>query len=131
MCMNLLFFIMFYHDHNGEGCFRQSTQCILDMYIPMERKIKTALKQVWLFFLFCGWLHAFKFQFEDFQAWLSFVFNIMIDENITYDKVPFIFFYFTIFSWLEWKLKCCICVFYFNNDSFFLQGRNQVCKNSH
>lgn len=40
------FFIMFYHDHNGEGCFRQSTQCILDMYIPMERKIKTALKQV-------------------------------------------------------------------------------------
>lgn len=42
---------LFYYDHNGEGCFRQSTQCILDMYIPMERKIKTALKQLSLTFL--------------------------------------------------------------------------------
>lgn len=42
MCMNLLCFIMTIME---KGASDEYTECISDMYIPMERKIKTAFTQ--------------------------------------------------------------------------------------
>lgn len=62
-------FYYVYHDHNGEGVLQTEYTVYFGHVYSNGEKNKNCLKTSLTFLFFCGWLHAFKFQFEDFQAY--------------------------------------------------------------